>query len=712
MFSPSEYHRCGGRARVGGVGGPAFRSALQCSLPERASEFKKLVGPALSMINPSLVFITGDLTDGKSKDLLTMTQNEQEWIEYSNVMTDVVESSGLPMKIFYDLRGNHDNFGVSEAGGMYDYFQKYSINAALGRAGNVHSVTLQSSGWKHLFVAIDTTPNIGLRGPTNLFGHPTDQLLETIDSELSQWDSESTKLLTKTSFGHFPMSFSAVTESGRSLKDLFLKHSLSAYLCGHLHTKFGKNLKRHYSSDNSHSLSEKYFQFNIHSSPPNRGTRSENCSEKAKTPKEFWEWEMGDWRKSRAMRVLAIDAGHISFVDLDLVSGPRKTIILPTFPLDSRFMQRMSSPNEYACESLSASSYDTIRALVFSVSKISSVLVKIFDSRSGSFDLVLAQAMKKQEINNSRGDLYTTPWNWKAFSDHSPNRFWMQVEATDISGRSSFSQLRPFSINGLTTKVDWKWKEFLVMGCHMASLYHPIFYSILLSLLSLLVIPKALLLSSRKNYKYKNFSSYSSERSICRRIVAGAFWMLMELSRMTAVWCCLLLYVVYLTFFHWLSGHVFTETGTVGYMTRKGWFFKSSTGQQSFVDVPEVMVLVLPHLCFVLLPTILIMAALAAEKAAFHDYYISVTVKKEDDLSEGSEKFAKRATSHGLLGFCWGRWIRKILLAVCLAIFWTHWKTCRIIFKAYDVNPLFYSPVYCFTVPLLLIYVIYSTTGF
>ncbi|KAK1294732.1 putative metallophosphoesterase [Acorus calamus] len=30
--------------------------------PERASEFKKLVGPALSMINPSLVFITGDLT--------------------------------------------------------------------------------------------------------------------------------------------------------------------------------------------------------------------------------------------------------------------------------------------------------------------------------------------------------------------------------------------------------------------------------------------------------------------------------------------------------------------------------------------------------------------------------------------------------------------------------------------------------------------------
>ena len=30
--------------------------------PERALDFKKIVGPALKMINPSLVLITGDLT--------------------------------------------------------------------------------------------------------------------------------------------------------------------------------------------------------------------------------------------------------------------------------------------------------------------------------------------------------------------------------------------------------------------------------------------------------------------------------------------------------------------------------------------------------------------------------------------------------------------------------------------------------------------------
>ena len=81
-------------------------------------------------------------TDGKSKDLLTMKQNELEWIEYQEVLSDVIKNSGLDEKIFYDLRGNHDNFGVPEIGGKFDFYHKYSINRRLGRRGNVHSVTL------------------------------------------------------------------------------------------------------------------------------------------------------------------------------------------------------------------------------------------------------------------------------------------------------------------------------------------------------------------------------------------------------------------------------------------------------------------------------------------------------------------------------------------------------------------------------------------
>lgn len=83
--------------------------------------------------------------DGKSKDLLTMTVNEEEWLEYQNVMENVVKMSGLDKSVFFDARGNHDFFGVPEVGGSLDFFLKYSINGQLGRTKSVNSVTLQAS---------------------------------------------------------------------------------------------------------------------------------------------------------------------------------------------------------------------------------------------------------------------------------------------------------------------------------------------------------------------------------------------------------------------------------------------------------------------------------------------------------------------------------------------------------------------------------------
>ena len=74
-----------------------------------------------------------------------MKQNEEEWLEYQNVMEDVVKRSKLDKSIFFDLRGNHDNFGVPVVGGSFDYFSRYSINSQLGRTTNINSVTLQVS---------------------------------------------------------------------------------------------------------------------------------------------------------------------------------------------------------------------------------------------------------------------------------------------------------------------------------------------------------------------------------------------------------------------------------------------------------------------------------------------------------------------------------------------------------------------------------------
>ncbi|KAK9138795.1 hypothetical protein Sjap_009389 [Stephania japonica] len=673
--------------------------------PERALDFKRLVGPALDLITPSLVLITGDLTDGKSKDLLKMKQNEEEWKEYQEVMEDVIKRSGLDKKIFYDLRGNHDNFGVPSVGGPFDFFSNYSINGGLRRKGNVHSITLQSGGRKHLFVGFDSTMAVGLRGPTNLFGHPTDKLLADIDYELSQWDSQPSEPVTKISFGHFPLSFSAVAESGKTFRDIFLKHSLSTYLCGHLHVKFGKNLKRHHQSRNGFFSSEQYFQLNMQQLPVASAVETKNCFNATQSIEEFWEYEMGDWRKSRLMRVLAIDSGHISFVDINFTTEAKRTILLPTFPLDSRFISSSSYQHDYDCNSVDSSFFETVRALVFSKSVIVSVVARIYDTRHGHHHLIMEANMRKQE-NSTREGLYSVPWNWKAFEDPSPDRFWLQIEATDISGKLTMSELRPFSVNGVGMKIRWTWIEFLVMGCQWANLYYPIFWSVLLFLFSVLITSKVLFSCSSKKYVYKNFI-YKKSFSSC------LFWVLAEISSISSVWASMMLYLLYLIFFPWFWGQIFTEGDDRGYMRYKGWTLNiaEASDEQTHHAHPDIMVIVLPHLCFVVLPTILVTAALCAERTIYREHHLSLSGKKEDDYNQETERVATDNHAHGNRSKLCGsnRWARKFLIVICMAVGWKHWQLCRAVTTAYEMNPFLHSPMYCFAIPLLLIYAFYRT---
>lgn len=109
---------------------------------DRAQSLETFLGPLLALIKPALVLITGDLTDAKSKDRISRRQDEAEWVQYSQTMNKVIADSGLPQHAFYDLRGNHDNYGVPEVGGALDYFSKYSISATMNRTSTVQSVTV------------------------------------------------------------------------------------------------------------------------------------------------------------------------------------------------------------------------------------------------------------------------------------------------------------------------------------------------------------------------------------------------------------------------------------------------------------------------------------------------------------------------------------------------------------------------------------------
>lgn len=537
---------------------------------------------------------------------------------------------------------------------------------------------MQYRGRKHVFVGFDSFMKIGLRGPTNLFGHPTDELLSDLDMELGQWDAGSTEPVTKISFGHFPLSFTATTDTGKNIKDVFLKHSLSAYLCGHLHIRFGKNLKRHHIESTG-----SYYQFNMQQGNPS-DKNNENCSANAESPKEFWEWEMGDWRKSRSLRIVAIDSGHVSFLDLDYQLGSRDTIILPTFPLDSRFMHRISSPRDFQCQSTETSSLETVRSLIFSRRVIISVSLKIYDSRSGHFHLVLDQDMIKLKGNETRGDMYVAPWNWRAFTDPSPDRFWLQIVATDISGKYTYSQPRPFSINGLTADVNWKWKEFFVMGVQWAALYHPLLHVVLTLLFTLLLIPRAFLIFSKNFTAYnKNNSANQREKNLFVCFINTGIFVLVELCRLTEIWWGIILYLLYLAFLPWFFGHVSTEEGKMSYMNLGGWFVSSSKNgsQNVYVGVPDVMVIVLPHLVFVVLPTVLVAGALAAERIAYRAHLLSLSGKKEDDHYKESKRYVKFRRFSNAFGFWSGRWIRKVLLFICLLILWKHGKVKDLLFS-------------------------------
>jgi hypothetical protein len=90
------------------------------------------------------------------------------------------------------------------------------------------------------------------------------------------------------------------------------------------------------------------------------------------------------------------------------------------------------------------------------------------------------------------------------------------------------------------------------------------------------------------------------------------------------------------------------------------------------------MVIVLPHLLFVVLPAFLVIAAIAAERALCLGHDISQMAKKDDD----HHKKTWHTNYVGVL-----HWFRKILILLCLPIVWKHWKVCfPFNFNSYTCN--------------------------
>lgn len=666
---------------------------------ERAEDLKKLLAPALNMIRPSLVLITGDLTDAKNRYRTTNRQDEDEWIQYKNSMDFVIKESGLEKRAFFDLRGNHDKYGVPYAGSYWDFFSKYSISAQLNRTSSIQTVTLMAKIWKYHFVGIDDTMSVGLRGPSNLFGHPNDDRIQKVDSELGYWDGESNEPVSKIVFGHFPLSFTASTETGKRYESVFAKHSVSAYICGHLHAKFGKHLWKHH-----------FYEWqNVSSS---KGDNRQG---------QFWEWELGDWKVSRLIRVIALDGGQTSFVDVDL-SGKAlpdegvQSIILPTYPPDSRLLGHGSRNLNLWNSALK----DVIRALVFSEKPVVSAIAKIFDSSSGALKLVEERSLHLATYSRGNLPLYQTAWNSSRYSDPSPARFWLQIIVTDNDGTETASTARPFSVDGRQSRLSKTWLESLMIDIRWEVVYQVLLWSNITFLLSLLLLPKALNYYLEKKSIYQKWvASVLNPCSLQRR---NAFfipiWVLIEGSRQTKLWWLQLFYLFYLVSFPWFWGIATVEEHPIGSMSLRGWSIQLADMPSRYcgVGVPDIIGIVIPFMYLIVTPTFILVYCLSAERKAYY-FHVNSKFKCTREVSKHSAHSMTGVPSKAefpvystvsACGICRG-WLRASLLISCFMILCLHLRQCYFLKGGHGAKAVIASPGFSWIPPLLLSLAVCST---
>jgi hypothetical protein len=282
-----------------------------------------------------------------------------------------------------DVRGNHDTFDVPFRGdgGRGDLF---AATAASGRrnatARAARSPLLGGSGGgatgaagaaaaaaapnpRVAVITVDAAKAAGLRRPANFAGTVDASLRAELAAALRNGGgagaaSDADAADVTLAFGHFPLSFledarleaheeaAAAAAGSATVGAALARAGTAAYLCGHLHWRFGARLHR-------------WHAFAAPASRPQSASRL-----------PLLELEAGDWKESRAWRLIAFDAAAanaLSFRDavFDATSaGP--LIVMITSPPDARYAQ----PPPAAAAATSAAGKGTekraqVKALVF-----------------------------------------------------------------------------------------------------------------------------------------------------------------------------------------------------------------------------------------------------------------------------------------------------------------------------------------------------------
>ncbi|XP_018647384.1 helicase, putative [Schistosoma mansoni] len=178
---------------------------------DRQMNFFEFCSTYIPVIRPEIVIASGDITDGKGKTFSSSSQNPEEWRDYLSLL----EQSGvLNLTRWFDVRGNHDSFGVPSFGGDGDYYSRFGVRGRFSFRSNIFKLVKPYG--QYSFISIDLSTEPGLKWPLNFFG--------------------SFNLNVKTQF----------SKSIDKAKDSNQTDNAFAYLCGHLHTLFGLAKKMYF----------------------------------------------------------------------------------------------------------------------------------------------------------------------------------------------------------------------------------------------------------------------------------------------------------------------------------------------------------------------------------------------------------------------------------------------------------------------------------
>ncbi|KAH9502794.1 Transmembrane protein 62 [Bulinus truncatus] len=292
----------------------------------RGPDLQRFCEEYISVINPNLVIVTGDLTDGKTETGIESMQVQEEWIQYENL---VKRCSSFSKAKWLDLRGNHDSFDVLNDESENNYYRFLSARRqdarTLGQRKDAYIYQLQLPFGVYSFVGIDTCSKPGLHRPFNFFGFLNKPQIEHLKTIASITKSSNQTIW----FGHFPTSL--IVHSPPVLRQIM--STSIAYLCGHLHTLFGYC--------------------------PNMYSRHKTGQ---------LELELGDWKENRIFRVLAVDHDILSFTDAKLGDWPLVIISNPK-------SNKLYSPVYEPLHLIKTSTH--IRLLIFSPSPIKQIVVYI-----------------------------------------------------------------------------------------------------------------------------------------------------------------------------------------------------------------------------------------------------------------------------------------------------------------------------------------------